>query len=118
MPGANLEPVELLLNIDLTFAYGEDLVDRLMNLYGFNKPSETFIGSNFIVDDQIIIPMIFLYDHDGSNSRFLLKAHGYQAYEQDKKICNRTIERLFLIPDSRFKRLQSWPNPFKKIVHT
>ena len=53
-----------------------------------------------------------------SNSRFLLKAHGYQAYEQDKKICNRTIERLFLIPDSRFKRLQSWPNPFKKIVHT
>ncbi|AMO55737.1 hypothetical protein GZ77_08585 [Endozoicomonas montiporae] len=31
-----------------------------------------------------------------SNSRPLSKAPSYQALERDKKICNRTIERLFL----------------------
>ena len=80
------------------------------------KPFYCVISCRFI-SFKLFCDVIYFF-YCGSNSRFLLKAHGYQAYEQDKKICNRTIERLFLIPDSRFKRLQSWPNPFKKIVHT
>ena len=57
-------------------------------------------------------------NHFCSDSRSLLKAYGYQASEWDKKVSNRTIERLFLTHTVLLKWLQPWQSPFKKVART